>query len=39
VSILVGAVMGAHVLKEGDVRRRLLAATLMVLGVVALAAG
>jgi drug/metabolite transporter (DMT)-like permease len=39
VSILIGAVMGAHVLKEGDVRRRLLAATLMVLGVVALAAG
>ena len=39
VSILVGAVMGAHFLKEGDVRRRLLAAALMVLGVVALALG
>ena len=39
VSILIGAVMGAHMLREGDVRRRLLAATLMVLGVVALAVG
>jgi drug/metabolite transporter (DMT)-like permease len=39
VSILIGAIMGATLLKEGDVKRRLLAASLMVLGVVALALG
>ena len=38
-SILIGAVMGARLLGEGDVRRRLLAAALMVLGVAALAIG
>lgn len=39
VSILIGAVMGARLLKGGDVRRRLLAAGLMVAGVVTLALG
>jgi drug/metabolite transporter (DMT)-like permease len=39
VSILVAAVMGASVLAEGDARRRLLAASGMVLGVIALALG
>jgi drug/metabolite transporter (DMT)-like permease len=39
VSILVGAVMGARILKEGDVARRLAAAAVMLLGVLALAAG
>ena len=37
VSILIGAVMGAWLMREGNVRRRLLAASLMVLGVLALA--
>ncbi|HEV2107981.1 MAG TPA: DMT family transporter [Thermomicrobiales bacterium] len=39
ISILAGAVLGARLLAEEDVRRRLLAATAMVLGVVALALG
>jgi drug/metabolite transporter (DMT)-like permease len=39
VSILVGAILGAKFLAEGDVRRRLLAASGMVLGVIALALG
>jgi drug/metabolite transporter (DMT)-like permease len=39
VSILVGAAMGTQVLAEGHPRLRLLAATVMVLGVVALATG
>jgi len=39
ISILVGAVMGARILKEGDVARRLLAAAVMLLGVLALALG
>ncbi len=39
ISILIGAVMGAKVLAEGDAERRLLAATMMVLGLVALAFG
>ncbi|MEM6428412.1 MAG: DMT family transporter [Deinococcota bacterium] len=39
ISILIGAVMGATFLKEGDVKRRLAAASLMVLGVIALAFG
>ncbi len=39
VSILIGAALGAKFLKEGDVTRRLAAASLMVLGVVALALG
>lgn len=39
VSILVGALFGARLLGEGDVRRRLAAAGVIVLGVVALAVG
>jgi drug/metabolite transporter (DMT)-like permease len=39
ISILIGAAMGASLLAEGDVRRRLVAATVMVLGFVALALG
>ncbi len=39
ISILVGAVLGARLLGEGDARRRLAAAGVIVLGVVALALG
>lgn len=39
VSILIGAVMGLHFLREGNVRQRLIAAGVMVAGVVALALG
>ncbi|CAN5576422.1 EamA family transporter [soil metagenome] len=39
VSILIGAALGARFLAEGDVRRRLLAASGMVVGVIALALG
>jgi len=39
VTILIGAVLGAQVLSEGDTGRRLLAAGGIVLGVVALALG
>ena len=39
ISILIGAAMGASLLAEGDVRRRLAAATVMVLGFAALALG
>ncbi len=39
ISILVGAVLGARFLAEGDVRRRLLAASGMVMGIVLLAFG
>jgi uncharacterized membrane protein len=39
ISILAGAAMGARLLKEGDVRRRLSGAGAMVAGVVALALG
>ena len=39
VSILIGTAMGARLLAEGDVRRRLVAACAMVLGVVALSLG
>jgi drug/metabolite transporter (DMT)-like permease len=39
ISILIGTVMGTHFLSEGDVRRRLIAAGAMVLGVVGLALG
>src|SRR5207302_718135 len=39
ISILFGALMGAHLLQEGDVRRRVAAAAAMALGVVALAIG
>lgn len=39
VSILIGALMGAHFLQEGDVKRRLFAASAMVAGIVCLALG
>jgi drug/metabolite transporter (DMT)-like permease len=39
ISILIGTAMGARLLAEGDVHRRLAAACAMVLGVVALALG
>ena len=39
VSILVGALMGAHFLKEGDVKRRLIAASAIVAGIVCLSFG
>jgi drug/metabolite transporter (DMT)-like permease len=39
ISILIAALMGAHWLQEGDVPRRVAAATAMALGVVALAIG
>jgi drug/metabolite transporter (DMT)-like permease len=39
ISILIGAAMGARLLAEGDVRRRLAAAGVMVLGILALALG
>jgi drug/metabolite transporter (DMT)-like permease len=39
ISILIGTFMGTRLLAEGDVRRRLVAACAMVLGVVALAIG
>lgn len=39
VSILIGTVMGARLLAEGDVRRRVIAAGAMVLGLGALALG
>ena len=39
ISILIAAVMGAHFLAEGDLPRRALAATAMVIGVIALALG
>ena len=39
VSILFAALMGAHLLREGDLARRLVAATGMVLGVSGLALG
>ncbi|MBI2887355.1 MAG: EamA family transporter [Chloroflexi bacterium] len=39
ISILVGAVLGARFLAEGQVKRRLSAASAMVLGVIALALG
>jgi drug/metabolite transporter (DMT)-like permease len=38
-SILFAAIMGAHFLQEGDVKRRVLAAAGMVLGVIGLAVG
>jgi drug/metabolite transporter (DMT)-like permease len=38
-SILIGAVMGARFLAEGDAPRRLAAAAVMVIGVILLAAG
>lgn len=38
-SILIGAFLGARVLAEGEGRRRLIAATVMLLGVVVLAIG
>jgi len=39
ISILIGALFGARLLAEGDARRRMWAATVMVAGVVALAIG
>lgn len=39
ISILIGTAMGARLLAEGDTRRRLMAASAMVAGVVALALG
>jgi drug/metabolite transporter (DMT)-like permease len=39
ISILIGTFLGAHVLKEADARRRLVAAGGMVAGVIALALG
>ena len=39
VSILIGALMGAHFLQEGDVKRRLFAASAMVVGIVCLSFG
>lgn len=39
ISILIGTVMGTHLLSEGDAGRRLAAAAFMVAGVVALALG
>jgi uncharacterized membrane protein len=39
ISILLGAVMGARLLAEGDALRRVLASGAMVVGVVALAVG
>ena len=39
ISILIGTAMGTHFLSEGDVRRRMIAAGAMVLGLVALAVG
>lgn len=37
VGVLFGAIIGAHLLSEGNVRRRLIAAGMIVLGIVALA--
>ena len=39
ISILIGTIMGARLLSEGDSRRRMVAAGGMVLGVIALAVG
>jgi uncharacterized membrane protein len=39
VSILIAAVMGAQLLKEGETRRRVIAAMAMVAGIVCLAVG
>lgn len=39
VSILIAALMGAHLLREGDVPRRLTAAAAMVAGITCLALG
>lgn len=39
ISILIGTIMGARLLSEGDTPRRLAAAAAMVLGVIALAVG
>ena len=39
VSILFAALMGAHLLREGDLARRIVAAAGMVLGIAGLALG
>lgn len=38
-SVLIGTFMGTHLLAEGDKRRRLLAAAVILLGIIALAVG
>lgn len=38
-SIIIGAFMGAHLLGEGQLRRRVVAASLMLTGIVVLARG
>jgi drug/metabolite transporter (DMT)-like permease len=39
ISILIGALMGAHLLREGNIAQRLFAASAMVAGIVCLALG
>ena len=39
VSILIGTIMGTHLLSEGQAGKRIVAAVIMVLGLVALALG
>jgi len=39
VSIVIGTLFGAHLLREGDTSRRLVAAGFMVIGIIALVAG
>jgi len=39
ISILIGALMGAHLLREGDIKRRLIAASAMMGGIACLALG
>lgn len=39
VSILIAAALGARLLDEGDTRRRLLSAAVIVVGIAALALG
>ena len=39
ISILIGAAMGTHLLREGDVAKRLVAAAAMLAGIVCLAVG
>ena len=39
VSILFGTVMGTHILSEGDSRRRIVSACIMILGVIGLSLG
>src|SRR6185295_19332597 len=39
ISILIGALMGAHLLREGNIAQRLFAASAMLVGIVCLAVG